>query len=281
MFKRNYYYIVAGLADIVPGQNKISTALIEFLDELKELLPNSDYSKIEKILLDIDNQNILNILEDKDKEFVKGGKYSQERILEEIKEPAFDENYLNVFVNAFKEEKSVFENMLSEDQITNLYYDYLINVVDNKFINSYYSFDQNINNINAALVSRKYELKDKNIYIGDNIVTDAVSQSTLKDFGLSGEFPVIEKIINVFETGDDVAREKEADRLRWENLDELNTFNYFTIEVILAYIIKLRMIERWLKLDEKTGKELFGKLIEDLNSSFELPKEFEVVKRRR
>jgi hypothetical protein len=281
MFKRNYYYIVAGLADIVPGQNKISTALIEFLDELKELLPNSDYSKIEKILLDIDNLNILNILEDKDKEFVKGGKYSQERILEEIKEPAFDENYLNVFVNAFKEEKSVFENMLSEDQITNLYYDYLINVVDNKFINSYYSFDQNINNINAALVSRKYELKDKNIYIGDNIVTDAVSQSTLKDFGLSGEFPVIEKIINVFETGDDVAREKEADRLRWENLDELNTFNYFTIEVILAYIIKLRMIERWLKLDEKTGKELFGKLIEDLNSSFELPKEFEVVKRRR
>jgi hypothetical protein len=281
MFKRNYYYIVAGLADIVPGQNKISTGLIEFLDELKELLPNSDYSKIEKILLDIDNLNILNILEDKDKEFVKGGKYSQERILEEIKEPAFDENYLNVFVNAFKEEKSVFENMLSEDQITNLYYDYLINVVDNKFINSYYSFDQNINNINAALVSRKYELKDKNIYIGDNIVTDAVSQSTLKDFGLSGEFPVIEKIINVFETGDDVAREKEADRLRWENLDELNTFNYFTIEVILAYIIKLRMIERWLKLDEKTGKELFGKLIEDLNSSFELPKEFEVVKRRR
>ncbi len=281
MFKRNYYYIVAGLADIVPGQNKISTGLIEFLEELKELLPDSDYSKIEKILLDIDNKNILNILEKKDKEFVKAGKYTQDKILEEIEEPAFDENYLNVFVNAFKEERAVFENMSNEDQISNLYYDFLTNSVDNQFINSYFSFDQNINNINAALVSRKYELKDKNIYIGDNIVTDAVRQSTLKDFGLSGEFPAVEKIINVFESGDVVAREKEADRLRWEYLDELNTFNYFTIEVILAYIIKLRMIERWLKLDEQTGKELFGKLIQDLNSSFELPKEFEVVKRRR
>lgn len=281
MFKRNYYYIVAGLADIVPGQSKISTGLIEFKNELSELLSANDYSKIEIIILDIDNRNILNILEKKEKDFIQGGKYSLEQINQELKEPGFDEEYLNKFINAFIEEKAVFENMSWEDQLTNLYYDYLTNKINNKFINSYYIFDQNINNINAALVARKYDIKNKNIFIGDNIVTQAVKQSTLKDFGLAGEFPVVEKLINMFEDADSVARERESDRIRWDYLDELNSFNYFTIEVIIAYIIKLRMIERWLKLDEETGKEMFGKLIADLNSSFEFPKEFEIVKRRR
>ncbi|NCB09716.1 MAG: DUF2764 family protein, partial [Bacteroidia bacterium] len=107
----------------------------------------------------------------------------------------------------------------------------------------------------------------------------ALRHSSLKDFGISGEFPIVEKIINIFEETNMVRRETAIDKIKWDYLDELNTFNYFTVEVVLAHVIKLRMLERWIMLDAKTGKQLFGQYINDLNGSFSFSKEFEIIKR--
>jgi hypothetical protein len=44
----------------------------------------------------------------------------------------------------------------------------------------------------------------------------------------------------------------------------MNMFNYFSIEVSYQLYDKIMMIERWLKLDPKTGEELFRRLLGDL-----------------
>lgn len=41
-------------------------------------------------------------------------------------------------------------------------------------------------------------------------------------------------------------------------------------------MIKLMIIERWLKLDPKTGEELFRRLLGDLQTGYEFPNEFSV-----
>jgi hypothetical protein len=33
--------------------------------------------------------------------------------------------------------------------------------------------------------------------------------------------------------------------LTWDEIDRLNLFNYFSIEVVLGYTLKLLIIERW------------------------------------
>lgn len=38
------------------------------------------------------------------------------------------------------------------------------------------------------------------------------------------------------------------------------------------------MIERWMKLDKETGKELLDKLIDELITSYEFPAEFSLTK---
>jgi len=43
MHKRNYYYLVAGMPDIVLDQSKISVTLSEFKEELKVNLHPADY----------------------------------------------------------------------------------------------------------------------------------------------------------------------------------------------------------------------------------------------
>jgi hypothetical protein len=73
-------------------------------------------------------------------------------------------------------------------------------------------------------------------------------------------------------------REKAIDMLKWDWLDENTFFNYFTIEKLISYYIKLEMIERWIKLDPETGREFFKKLIKDLESGYEFPEDFKKKK---
>jgi hypothetical protein len=281
MFKNNYYYLVSGLLDISLDINKLAQGLSEFRNQLKNHLPVSDYKFVEMLFLDIDNKNVLNRLQNNKEVFIEGGKYLDEEIEQFVKEPAFDEEYLNRLVKAYLSETPVFQGMLLEDQFSSLYYEYVIASSGNTFLSSYFEFDLNIRNIFTALTARKHNIKDKVTFIGTNTVTLALESPGLRDFGLSGEFPLIERIISVFENNDLTAREKTLDEMRWNHMDELNLFNYFTIEVLLAYLIKLKIIERWLKLDEKEGSEMFGRIIDSLNKSFEFNKEFSIHERRK
>lgn len=279
MFKNNYYYIVAGLADITIDQLKMPLKTSEFIQILNQHLDPEELKLVRCLFLKYDNQNILNILENNDKPFLEGGNYSKVQIEAEIKEPGFSEEYLNRFILAFKEDKALNESLLWEDQLSELFYESISNI-NNEFLRSYFEFDLNINNAIVALNIRKHNLKDKKRIIGNNSIAIALKSSGLKDYGISGEFPLIEQIISASENQHVLSREKQIDRIIWEYLDELNTFNYFTIEVILAYVIKLQMIERWANLDDDKGKEIFAELISELNKSFEFSKEFKINERR-
>ena len=65
-----------------------------------------------------------------------------------------------------------------------------------------------------------------------------------------------------------IDRELGLDELMWNKISELNIFEYFNINVLLGYISKLKIIGRWLSLDEKTGKEMFRRLVEEIRGTF-------------
>jgi hypothetical protein len=62
--------------------------------------------------------------------------------------------------------------------------------------------------------------------------------------------------------------------LRWNYLEDVTFCEYFTIDKILAFTLKLGMVERWLALDIDHGTQLFEELLQDLKSSYELPETF-------
>jgi hypothetical protein len=101
-------------------------------------------------------------------------------------------------------------------------------------------------------------------------------RSSARDLGLASEWPWIDRLLQIIEIPDLLQREKAIDMLRWNFLDEQNTFNYFTVEVLIAFYIKLGIIERWLRLDPATGEELFRNLLGTLQNSYEFPNEFNI-----
>jgi hypothetical protein len=275
MFSRNYYYLVAGLPDIVLEQSKLSVTLAEFREELKNHLHPEDYKLAETLFLEADNRNVLNMLLKNIQEFDNTGKYSFDELEDEIKEPEILPAYLKQFITQFKSGQALEADMSWEDQLTMLFYDHT-SKVENKFLRSWFEFERDLKNILAGLSARRHKIPVDNFLIGSNTVSNAIRKSNARDFGLNAEFPFVEKLIQINENPNLLEREKSIDQLRWNYIDDINTFNYFTIEVILGFVIKLSIVERWLRLDKKTGEEMFRRLLKDLENSYEFPKEFNV-----
>lgn len=56
-------------------------------------------------------------------------------------------------------------------------------------------------------------------------------------------------------------RELELDRFRWAVLDELGGLNPFALTAVLAYALKLRLAERWSRLEGDEGRRRMDELV--------------------
>jgi hypothetical protein len=111
------------------------------------------------------------------------------------------------------------------------------------------------------------------IVIGRNEVAEAVLRSNAPDFGLGGSIPWLDQVLAASK-GSLVDFEKAIDTLRWNMLNDLTCFSYFSIETILAFMIKIVMVERWKSLDPEVGKERLDLLVKELCSGYAVPKGF-------
>ena len=58
-----------------------------------------------------------------------------------------------------------------------------------------------------------------------------------------------------FSSTDPVEREKALDRFRWSEIDALAGFNPFAGRAVLAYGLKLALVERWMAMNEREGEQ--------------------------
>jgi len=275
MARQNYYYLVAGLPDITIEQGKLQFGTLEFLEELKGSLSKTDLAIFELLLLPEDNRNLLILLQKEDKPLSENGVYSPEVLIGEVKEPLTLRRYMQQFIESYNAETRLFPNLSPENELAGLFFEELAET-KNLFLRQWFEFELNLKNILLVLAARKNKIPYENQVIGHNPVAESIRKSNARDLGVQAEWPWIDKVLQIVETDNILAREKATDLLRWNYLDELNTFNYFSVEVLIAYYIKLGMVERWLKLDQPTGEEMFRRMLSELHNSYEFPNEFSV-----
>jgi hypothetical protein len=271
--KRHYYYLVAGLQDINLDVHKLIFRQQSFKGELKTSVHPDDYKLVEKLFLPVDNNNLLTLLQKNNKPFNEKGNYSKEELEDHIKEPDGIPAYMKQFILAFKNKEAVYPNLSPENELTTLFFDFVL-AEKNDFIRNWFRFELNVRNILTALISRKYKINYEHQIIGTDDISESIRKSHARDFGLAGEIEYLESVLEISRLEDIQEREKATDMLRWDYLDEVSFFEYFTIEKILAYTIKLGLVERWLAVDKDHGNEMFRKLLKELQASYSLPKTF-------
>lgn len=275
-----YYYLVAGLPELALEDSKLSYTVADFKTEIYPSLSSSDQKLIDLFYLKFDNANVLKLLEDKEAGIDKRGNFSQDELNEYIaviKEGGTVNSkefpdYLSAFVTDYFTAPAESEGLM-EDHLAALYYDYAMKS-ENKFISSWFEFNLTINNILLAFTARKYKWDVAQNIVGNTEVCEALRTSGARDFGLSGEVDFFDQLVKISETSELVEREKKLDSLRWNWMEEVTFFDYFTIERLFVFLLQLEMIERWISLDKEKGNQLFRSIIDSLKNEVQIPAEF-------
>jgi len=282
MFRNYYHCLVAGLPEFFLDETELSFSLSEFKDVLASELHQSDYKLVQSIFLPYDNMNLLNVLQENYDNFNKLGNYSLEQIENELTEDAENilPSYMYKFVEMYKDENiSTIKSW--ENIITEMYYEHIQNNIKNKFLVEWFDYKLNLENLLSAINCRKYNIDKEKQIVGNNFVAKSILNSNSKDFGLEVDIPYISQLISLSEKSNVLAKEREIDKMKWEKIEELSLFEYFSIEIILAYLLKLNIAYRWLELDFDTGKQMLEQIISNIKSSYEFPKEFSVNERKK
>ena len=276
----NYYCLVTGLPELSLEDGKLSYTVANFKTEIYPELSKSDKKLIDLFYLKFDNQNLLALL--KDKEAVVDtslGNFSAEELLGVIasfkeetapdkKFPSYFYEFAELYLNTPEEERFGLE-----DKLHGFYFHYAMKC-GNKFVSEWFELNLNVNNILAAMAARKYKMDVAKVSVGNNMVAEALRNSNARDFGLADDLEYFEQLTRINDTVDLVEREKKIDLLKWNWMDDNTFFNYFTIERIFVFLMKLEMIERWVSLDKEKGNEMFRKLIDQLKDEVQIPQEF-------
>lgn len=126
----------------------------------------------------------------------------------------------------------------------------------NRFVRDYFRFDLNVRNAKVRYLNEALGRDPKKdvIVLGEDDSRD--------------EFEEVSKLDAVLHGKDILERERGIDDLMWDKIDEMTTYDYFDIEAILGFLAKLHIVERWYILDEKTGREMFRKLVDEVRGTF-------------
>ena len=260
----NYYYIISGLPDISFDDSKAAYTVEQFRTEVFDALSGADRKVMDLLRLEDSCRNLI-------------GSERMEELIADVKAqepcPQGVPEFMYAFVQEWVDESWREKAAFAEDRLWSLFYEYAMQS-GNEFVRKWYEFNLNINNILSAITARKYGLDIQKVIVGRNETAQALRTSGARDWGLSQELDYFDDVVRLLDESDLAQRERKADLLRWRWLDENTFFNYFTVEALFSYMVRLGMVERWTSLDREEGQKLFRKMIGTLKDQTEVPEEF-------
>ncbi|MBR5457042.1 MAG: DUF2764 family protein [Bacteroidaceae bacterium] len=272
----NYYCQVAGLPDISFDGSKLQYSTNRFKDELYPALTSEDASFVDLLFLSRDNANLLELLrKGEDAVIADAGCFTADELKEIISsakngdaQPGNVPAYLYGFLEYYFGNEGQ-ERILWDDVLASRYYEYASRSA-NSFVSSWFEFNRNVNNILVAMAARKYKMSVADAVVGDGEVAEALRTSGARDFGLTGTLDYLEIVQRISEESNLLERERKLDELRWKWLDDNSVFNYFTVERLFVFLVKVGIVERWSALDADKGMQRYNTMINNLKGGADL-----------
>lgn len=130
----------------------------------------------------------------------------------------------------------------------------------NPFIRSYFALDLEIRNRKVDFIRQK---EGKH---AESALTYTILPGNYVPLEFAPE--EAEYLKKVFGTENILEKEQMLDKFKWDFLSAFNPYGVFNMNVILAFLAKGKLIDRWNKLDKKTGQEMFKKLVDEVRGTF-------------
>ena len=270
MFQKQYYTLVAGLREWALDADTKGFDAREIISEIAEQLTDKDLRAVRLLYTFYDIENIIGMRSGRSR-FVTLGNFSAEELAAEMERPeelpAFIQRLLAAYARpddveyddidcSVPFEKAIFEAYYAECARSS-----------SGFLREWAEFDKALRNVSAAITARRLDIPVAEVVVGDDEIIAGLTKSSAVDFGLKGELPWIDSLLSAL--ADDVNmldKEHRIDQIRWEHTEEMSAFDYFNIDVVLAYLIRINLVHRWCALDVERGREMYKKLVGGLSA---------------
>lgn len=247
-----YYFLVSYLPELTQEDKKLRLRLADLLAE-KEQFDPGDWREIELVLLGGDVVILERLLAGKSPQ-VEHSLYRPDFWKEQIKTPKEGPEFLLEFL------QSLSSGLFGPEETKRLYgayYAYVLENSANEALKEYIAFERDLRNILAAIRARRRGLSPAAQLVGESDVVEVLARSSAEDFGLSRDYPFVERLLAA---KDPLVMEAEIERILWGRLDEMAGGDVFDFETILAYLLKLQLLEKRLSLSHQEGLETIRRL---------------------
>ena len=270
MFAKNYYSLVAGLREYALDADTKGFDAKAVVGEILDELSAADARQVRLLYGYYDCENIAALRAGRSA-FNPLGNLSREELKEELKAPRRLPEAVGRAVRAFadpegEEAETVDTAQRFETALFAAYYE-ICGRASSRFLRAWSEFDRTLRNVAAAVTARAAGRPVEETTVGGGDVVDQLTRSSASDFGLRGELPYIDAVIAaVNDEANLVEKEHKIDQIRWREAVELSTFDYFDIDAILSYLVRINIVARWARLDAVRGGEMFRRLLAELDA---------------
>ena len=269
MSSRNYYSLVAGLREYALDADTKGFDAKGIVEEILDGVCASDASEVRLLYGYYDCENILALRAGRSAHNPLGN-LSREELEQELKAPSRLPQGIARVVKAYadpegEEAEEVDTSRRFETTLFAAYYD-ACRRSRSRFLRAWSEFDRTLRNVMPALAARAASRPVEEVVVGGGDVAEQLQRSSAADFGLRGELPFIDSVIAAMnDEANLMEKERKIDLVRWEEASELATFDYFNINAILSYLVRISIVARWARLDAARGREMFNRLLAELD----------------
>lgn len=273
MFSKEYYYLVAGLKEWTLESDAKGFDVAEIRDEILEAISDSDRQAVRELYAYYDCENIIAAHAGRDRYNPLGNlsKKEVEAVFSErcySKLPKAVAEVVKRYNEADDDERD--DEVALDDRFERAVFEaYYLGLEKSKcsFLKAWGEFDRNLRNIAAAVAAREANRSISDVVVGRGEVVEQLTRSSAADFGLRGELQYIDSVIAaVSDERNIVEKERKIDAIRWAEAEDIVVFDFFNINFILSYLVKVNIVARWNMLSPEVGRRMLERLMQELDS---------------
>ena len=130
----------------------------------------------------------------------------------------------------------------------------------NRFIRDFFTLDLAVRNARVA-------------YINSSLGRPENQDIVLLDEEGQAEEEICSGLDEILRDSDILRKERAMDNYIFARIDEMSCFDLFNLNFILATVAKLKIVQRWIKLDPVEGEKMFREMVGRIRSAYDNKKQ--------
>jgi hypothetical protein len=272
--REGYYYLITALPDLSLTDKDPGYTVLSFRKFVMEQLDPKDAKLMQILYYRYDIENLVTLIKKTDDPWRPAGNFDPDELRSMLSLPDTLPEFLQHFV---QDTNKVWDRMTQKELINSAttYFIDWSHTISNAFLRKWLYFDQNLKNLLIWLNCRKFGLNHAKEILGNHYEAEYLRSAKSGDLNLKAWDFQFREALRHYNNPNIALRELIINEMRWHYLDELVQPYPFGIEQLLAFAIRLRLINRNLTDSEELGNQRLSELMKGIRKDYHLPELFE------